>query len=134
MQQALKTYLIDAPDILAISISQLCNLSIKLNSFTRSKNFKMVEVKLFLKKAPKLTLKANALFHCSSSYHKLSKGYFMTKYRNLLAKTKLSTDFNLISEKNYFTNACLGYLTNKITTGFDKRYFYWNDLNWLTKF
>ena len=69
----------DGVDILARSISQLCNLSIKFNSFSRS--CKIPKVKALFEKVPKVTLKTNALFHYSS-YQKLPKGLFMTKHRN----------------------------------------------------
>ena len=47
----------------------------------------------------------------------------MAKHKSFWVKTKLSTDFSLASEKNYFTNTCLGHLTDKITTGFEKSLF-----------
>ena len=69
----------DGVDILARSTSQLCNLSIKFNSFSRS--CKIPKVKALFEKVPKVILKTNALFHYSS-YQKLPKGLFMTKHRN----------------------------------------------------
>ena len=81
----------DGADILARPISQLCNLSIKLNFFSRS--CKIAKVKPLFKKAPKLTLKTTAPFHYSPSYQKLLKRLFMTKHRVFLVKTKFSTDF-----------------------------------------
>ena len=69
----------DGADILARPISQLCNLSIKLNLFSRS--CKRAKVKPLFKKAQKLTLKTTAPFHYSPSYQKLLKRLFMTKHR-----------------------------------------------------
>ena len=71
-------FLKDGADILARPISQLCNLSIKLNSFPRS--CKIAKVKPLLKKAPKLNLKSTVPFHYSPSYQKLLKGLFMGKH------------------------------------------------------
>ena len=73
-------FLKDGVDILARPISQLCNLSIELNSFPRS--CKIAKVKLLLKKAPKLTLTITAPFHYSPCYQKLLKGLFMTKQKS----------------------------------------------------
>ena len=88
----------DGADILARPISQLCNLSIKLNLFSRS--CKRAKVKPLFKKAQKLTLKTTAPFHYSPSYQKLLKRLFMTKHRVFLVKTKFSTDFWFL--KNLF--------------------------------
>ena len=64
-------FLKDGADILAKPISQLCNLSIKLNSFPRSCN--VAKVKPHYKKTPKWTLKTSTPFHYSPSYQKLLK-------------------------------------------------------------
>ena len=72
-------FLTDGASILARPISQLCNLSIKLNSFPRS--CKIAKAKPLFKKDSKLTLKTTAPFHYSPSYQKLSKGLFMTKHK-----------------------------------------------------
>ena len=62
-------FLKDDTDIFTRLISQLCNLSIKLNFFPRS--CKIVEIKLFFKKkAPELTLQTNTSFNYSPNYSK----------------------------------------------------------------
>ena len=66
--------------VLARPISQLCNLSIKLNSFPRS--CKIAQVKPLFKKGLRRILKTTALFHSSPCYQKLLKGLFMTKQRS----------------------------------------------------
>ena len=71
-----RIFLKDGAGMLARSISQLCNRSIKLNLLPRS--CKIAKVKPFFKKAPKATLKTTAPFHCSPYYQKLLKGLFMT--------------------------------------------------------
>ena len=62
-------FLKDDTDIFTRLISQLCNLSIKLNLFPRS--CKIVEIKLFFKKkTPELTLQTNTSFNYSPNYSK----------------------------------------------------------------
>ena len=78
--------------------------SIKLNSFPRS--CKIAKVKLLFKKASK----TDPPFHHSPFYYKLLKGLFMTKHK-----------FGV--QKDYSTNTCLGHLTYKMTTGFEKGIF-----------
>ena len=74
-------FVTDEVNILARPISQLCNLSVILNSCPRISKTK--KVKLLLKKPPKLTLKTTALFYYSFYYEKLLKGLLMTKLRNV---------------------------------------------------
>ena len=73
----------------------------------------------FLKMPPKLTLKTTAPFHYSPSYQKLLKGLFVTK-QEFLSKNKILYRFQSGFRKNYSTNTCLGHLTDKITTRFEK--------------
>ena len=68
-------FLKNGVDVLARQIFQLCNYSIKLNSFQTKLNH-------FLKKALRPILKTTALFQFSHCYQKLMKGFFMTKQRN----------------------------------------------------
>ena len=75
----------------------------KVASYSNSIRFlevvKLQKSNHYSKKAPKLTLKTTAPFHCSPSNQKLLKGFFMNKYKNFWVKAKLSTDFNLVSKK-----------------------------------
>ena len=73
-------FLKDGAHVLARPISQLCNLSIKLNSFPRS--CKIAKVKPLFKKALRPILKTTALFHFSPCYQKLLKGLFMIKLKS----------------------------------------------------
>ena len=59
-------FLKDGTHVLARSISQLCNLSIKLNSFPRS--CKIAKVKPIFKKGSKTDPQTTALFHFSPCY------------------------------------------------------------------
>ena len=117
-------FLKDGADILARPISQLCNSSIKPNLFPRSCK---------IKKAPKMTLKTFAPFHCFPSHKKLLKGLFMTKHKNFWIKNKILYRFQSGFRKNYSTNTCLGHLTDKITTRFEKGIFTWMILIGLQK-
>ena len=70
--------------VFARSISQFCNLSIKLNSFPRS--CKIAKVKSLFKKALRRILKTITLFHPPSPhppcYQKSLKGLLMTKQKS----------------------------------------------------
>ena len=44
----------------------------------------------------------------------------MIKLNSFWVKTNFCTDFSQVFGKNYSTNTCLGHLTNKITTEFEK--------------
>ena len=72
-------FLKDGAHVLARLISQLCNSSIKFNSFPSS--CKIAKVKPLLKKALRPILKTTALFHSSPCYQKLLKGLLMIKHR-----------------------------------------------------
>ena len=91
-------FLKDGAHFLARPISQLCNLSIKLNSFPRS--WKIAKVNHFLKKALTPVVKTTVLFHSSSScYQILLKGLFITKQRIFWVRTNFSTGVSQVFEK-----------------------------------
>ena len=77
----------------------------------------------FKKKVVILIIKNTALFHFFSRYQKLLKRLFMTIQRGFWGRSKFCTGFNRIFEKNRSTNTCLGHLTDKITTEFEKALF-----------
>ena len=83
----------------------------------------MQKLNCFLKKAPKLTLKTNAPFHYSSSYQKIIERIIHDQTQDFLSKNKILYRFQSGFQKNYSTNTCLGHLTDKITTGFEKGLF-----------
>ena len=103
-------FLKDGTDILVRPISQLCNLSIKLNLFQKLWNWKTDPQNYYL-----------TLLH--PFYQELLKGLFLTKHQNFWVKTKFCTDFNPIFWKNYSTNTYLGHLTDKITNEFEQGLF-----------
>ena len=90
-------FLKDGTQVLARPISQLCNLSSKLNSFPRS--CKISKVKPLFKKALRLILKTTALNYPSPYPQKLLKGRLMTKQRNFFVRTNFCTGFSRVSEK-----------------------------------
>ena len=73
-----------------------------------------------LKKVPKVTLITTTLFNYFPSFKKISKGLFLDKHKNFLAKAKFSIGFNLFFFKKHSSNTCLNHITDKITTRFDK--------------
>ena len=121
-------FLKDGAHVLARPISQLCNLSIKLNSFPRS--CKIAKVKPLFKKGSKtdpqnyrpislLPLLSNII---ERIVHEEEKE-FLSKTEEFLSKNKRLYRFQSGFRKNYSTNTCLGHLTDKITTGFEKGHF-----------
>ena len=106
--------------VLARPISQLCNLSIKLNSFPRS--CKIAKVKPLFKKGSKKYPRNYCPISLPPCYQKLLKGLFRNK-QEFLSKNKLMYRFQSGFRKNYSTNTCLGHLTDKITTRFEKGLF-----------
>ena len=114
-------FLKDGAHVLARPISQLCNLSIKLNSFPRS--CKIAEVKSVFKKGSKTDPQ---IYHPISLLPLLSKIIERIAHdqtEEFLSKNKLLYKFQSRFRKNYSTNTCLGHLTDKITTGFEKGLF-----------
>ena len=107
--------------IMARPVSQLWNLSIKLNLFPRSS--KIAKVKKLFKKGSKTG---------SQNYHpillfpilsKIIERIIHVQTQEFLSKSKIIYRFQFGFWKNYSTNTCLGYLTAKITTGFGKGHF-----------
>ena len=114
-------FLKDGTDIIALPISQLCNLSIKLNLFPRS--CKIAKVKPHFKKGSKTD---------PQNYHPITLLLILSKIieriihdqtQDFLSKTKMLYRFQSGFQKNYFTNTCFGLVTVKITTGFEKGLF-----------
>ena len=114
-------FLKDGADILARPISQLCNLSIKLNLFPRS--CKIAKVKPLFKKGSKTDPEnygPNSLLPILS---KIIERIIHDQTQEFLSKNKILYRFQSGFRKNYSTNTCLGHLTDKITTRFEKGLF-----------
>ena len=114
-------FLKDSTHVLAQPISQFCNLSIKLNSFPRS--CKIAKVKPLFKKGSK----TDPQNYCSISLlpllPKIIERIVHDETEEFLSKNKLLYRFHSTFRRNYSTNTCLGHLTDKITTGFEKGLF-----------
>ena len=111
-------FLKDGADTLARPIYQLCNLSIKLDSFPRS--CKIAKVKPLFKKGSKTdpqNYRPNSLLPILS---KINERIIHDQTQEFLSKTKILYRFQSGFPKIYSTNTCLGHLTDKITTGFEK--------------
>ena len=114
-------FLKDGADVLARSISQLCNLSIKLNSFPRS--CKIAKVKPPFKKGSNTDPQNHRPISLLPLLSKIIEGIVHDQTEEFLGKNKLLYSFQSDFRKNYSTNTCLGHLTDKITTGFEKGLF-----------
>ena len=114
-------FLKDDAHVLARPISQLCNLSIKLNSFQRS--CKIAKFKPLFKKNSNTG---------SPNYHPISllllllkiiESIFHDQTEEILSKNRFQCRFQSGFRKAYSTKTCLGHLTDKITTEFQKGFF-----------
>ena len=114
-------FLKDGADILARPISQLCNLSIKLNSFPRS--CKIAKVKPLFKKGSKTDPQNYRLISLFPILSKIIERTILDQTQEFLSKNKILYRFQSGFRKNYSTNTCLGHLTDKITTRFEKGLF-----------
>ena len=47
----------------------------------------------------------------------------MIKLKSFWVRTNICPDFSQVFRKNYYTNTCLGHLTDKVTTRFEKGLF-----------
>ena len=108
----------DGADILARPISQLCNLSIKLGSFPRS--CKIAKVKPLFKKGSKTDPQNYRPISLLPILSKITERIIHDQTQEFLSKKKILYRFQSGFRKNYSTNTCLGHLTDKITTGFEK--------------
>ena len=90
-------FLKDGAHVLARPISQLWNLSIKLNSFPRS--CKIAKVKPFLKKGSKTDPQNYRPISLISCYQKLLKGLFMIILKSFWVRTKFCTGFSRVFKK-----------------------------------
>ena len=101
----------DGAHVLARPISQLCNLSIKLNSFPRS--CKIAKVKPLFKKGSKTDPQNYRPISRLPLLSKIIERIIHDQTEEFLGKNKLL----------YILDKRLGHLTDKITTGFEKGLF-----------
>ena len=103
--------------VLARPTSQLSNISIKLNSFPRC--CEIAKVKPLFKKSSQNYRPISLLPLLS----KIIEGIVHDQTEEFLSNRKPLYRFQSGFLKNYSTNTCLGHLTDKITTGFEKGLF-----------
>ena len=109
-------FLKDGAHVLARPISQLCNLSIKLNAFPRS--CKITKIKPPFKTGSKTDPQNYRPISLLPLLSKTIERIVHDQTEEVLSKNKLLYRFQSRFRKNYSTNTCLGHLTDKITTGF----------------
>ena len=114
-------FLKDGAHILARSISQLCNLSIKLNSFPRS--CKTDKVKPLFEKGSKTDPQNYRPISLHLLLSKIVERIVHDQTEEFLSKSKLFCRFQSGFQKSYSTDNCLGHLIDKINTGFEKGLF-----------
>ena len=83
----------------------------------------MLKLNHFLKKALRNIIKTTALFHSPPLLSKITERIVHEQTEEFLSKIKLLYRFQSGFRKNYSTNTCLGHLTDKITTRFEKGLF-----------
>ena len=114
-------FLKEGAHVLAEPTSQLCNLSIKLHSLPR--NSKIAKVIPLFKKGSK----TNPQNYCPISLlpllSKINERIVQDQTEEFLSKNKLRYRFQSGFRKDYSTDTCLGHLTDKITTRFEKGLF-----------
>ena len=115
-------FLKDGADILVRPIlQQLCNLSIKLDSFPRS--CKIAKVKPLFKKGSKTDPQNHRPISLLPILSKIIERIIHDQTQEFLGKNKILYRFQSGFRKNYSTNTCLGCLSDKITVGFQKGLF-----------
>ena len=114
-------FLKDGADILVRPISQLCSLSIKLDSFPRI--CKIAKVKPLFKKGSKTDPQNYRPISLLPILSKIIERIIHDQTLEPLSKNKILCRFQYGFRKNYSTNTCLRHLTDKITTGFEKGLF-----------
>ena len=114
-------FLKDGTEILARPISELCNLSIKLNFFPTS--CKIAKVKLLFKKGSKTDRQNYCQISLLPNLSKTIERIIHDQTQEFLSKNKILYRFQSGFRKYYSTKTCLRYLTDKITTIFEKGLF-----------
>ena len=114
-------FLKDGADILARPIFQLCNLTIKLNLFSRS--CKIAKSKPLFKKGSKTDSQNYRPISLRPIFSNISERIIHDQAQEFLSKNKILHRFQSGVRKNYSgvrknysTNTCLGHLTDKSTT------------------
>ena len=101
--------------------NQYLNFAIFLLNWTPLQEVaRSLKLSIFLKNALRPILYILALFQFSPCYRKIIERILHDQIGDFLSKNKLLYRFQSGFWKNYSTNTCVGHLTDKITTRFEK--------------
>ena len=107
----------DGATVLALPISQIFNLSIKLSSFPD--DCKISKLKPLFKKGSKIDPKNHRPVSLLPIVSKIIEKLVHDQTQNYLDKNEILYDYQSGFRKNFSTNYCLAYLNDKISKGFD---------------
>ena len=110
-------FLKDGADVLAISITQICNLSIKLSHFP--KDCKLAKLKPLYKKGTKTDTKNFRPISLLPIVSKIFEKVIHDQTMEYLTDNNIIYKYQSGFRKNHSTDTSLSYLTDKILTGFD---------------
>ena len=118
IEKFLGKFLRDDAVVLARPIYQLCNVSNNFNYFPRS--CQIGKVKLIFKNRFKTAPQNDHPISLAPLLSKITEMTFHDQTHELLSKNNIFYRLQSGFRKSYSTNNCLGHLTDKITTGFEK--------------
>ena len=110
-------FLKDGVNILAIPVTQICNLSIKLSHFPH--DCKLAKLKPLYKKGSKTDPKNYRPISLLPIVSKIIEKIIHDQTMEYLTDNKILYRYQSGFRKNHSTDTCLSYLTDKILTGFD---------------
>ena len=110
-------FLKDGADILAIPVTQICNLSITLSVFPN--NCKLAKHMPLYKKGSKTDLKNHRPISLLSIVSKNIGKIMQDQTMEYLTDNKILYRYQLKFRWNHWTDTCLSYLMNNILTGFN---------------
>ena len=110
-------FLKDSVDILAIPVTQICNLSIKPSQFPH--DCKLAKLKPLYKKGSKTDPKNYRPISLLPTVSKIIEKIKRDQTMEYLTYNKILYIYQSGFRKNHSTDTCLSYLTDKILTGFD---------------
>ena len=111
-------FLKDGTKILAVPISQICNLSISRSTFPDA--CKIAKLKLLFKKGSKTDPKNFRPIYLLPLISKVIERIIYDQTMEFLSNNKILYKFQSGFRKNHSTDFCLSYLTDNISSGFEK--------------
>ena len=114
-------FLKDGATILAKTLSQICNLSIKYSTFPN--DCKIAKLKPLFKRGSKTDPKNYRPISLFPLISKIIEKIIHDQTQNFLDKNNVIYRYQSGFRKFYSTDSCLSYLNNKITTGFESGLF-----------